>query len=81
MTRDDIRSTLESIFASVFDLADVSIKDTTTARDVKGWNSVSHIDMICAVEDHFRINFSTSDIARLQNVGELLDIIAAKKAA
>jgi acyl carrier protein len=80
MSRDDIRSSLETIFTKVFEVTQVSITDATTAKDVKGWNSVSHIDMICAVEDQFRITFSTADIARLQNVGDLLDMISAKAA-
>lgn len=78
MERETIRQNLGEIFAEVFNQPGVTATDELTARDVKGWDSVSHIDMICAVEDKFGITFTTSDIGRLANVGELIDVISRK---
>lgn len=78
MTRQEIRSSLKDVFREVFEGQEIDLADELTAKQVKGWNSVTHIDLICAIEDKFSFAFSTSEIARLQNVGELISVIEKK---
>ena len=62
----------------VFDLDSVDINDTTTADDIPEWDSLSHIQLVVAVEKAFGIKFSSREIMRWQNVGELADSVIAK---
>ena len=62
----------------VFDLESVDINDTTTADDIPEWDSLSHIQLVVAVEKAFGIKFSSREIMRWQNVGELADSVIAK---
>jgi acyl carrier protein len=78
MTRDDIRITLKGMFSELFGASDIEPTDELTAKQVKGWNSVTHIDLICAIEEKFNFEFITSEIARLQNVGDLITVIERK---
>lgn len=78
MTREDIRHSLKDVFREIFDGREIEPADELTAKQVDGWNSVTHIDLICAIEDKFSFAFSTSEIARLQNVGELISVIEKK---
>ena len=78
MTREEIRYSLKDIFREIFDGLEIEPADDLTAKQVDGWNSVTHIDLICAVEDKFSFAFSTSEIARLQNVGDLITAIERK---
>lgn len=78
MNRQEIHKTLETLFSRVFEENGLSIKEETTAADVKGWNSVSHIDMMCEVEDHFGLQFTTAEIAGMRNVGELIQLIESR---
>jgi acyl carrier protein len=78
MDRESIRITLSQIFGEVLNAPGITATDELTAADVPGWDSVTHIDMICAVEDKLGITFNTGDIARLANVGQLIDVIASK---
>jgi len=78
MERETLRAALSGIFSDVFEQPGIVARDDLTAKDVEGWDSVSHIDMVCAVEDKLGITFTTADIARLANVGELLDVISRK---
>jgi acyl carrier protein len=50
-----------------------------TASDVEAWDSLSHIDLIVALEREFKIKFTTAEISRLQNVGELEALVAEKR--
>ena len=78
MTRSEISNQLNEVFREVFDDKSIVVRDDLTAKDVPNWDSVSHIDMICAVEDKFKTRLSTRDVAGLKNVGELISLLERK---
>ena len=71
---------LKSIFEMVFDQTDLVVTPETTSNDVEGWDSMSHVTMLLAVEDHFGIEFKTFEIANLKNVGALVALVEKKLA-
>jgi acyl carrier protein len=79
---DDVRASLQEIFRQVFDDPEVVLTDEMSAGDVDGWDSMSHIDLLIAVERHFGIRFATAEMSRLkdpdQNVGTFLELIHRK---
>lgn len=77
----DILAELTPIFRDVFGDEVMNIGRQTTADDVEGWDSLTHIEMIVAVEKHFGIRFKSFDLQKLQNVGDLADMIKLKLAA
>lgn len=74
MNRDEVYSRLKEVFQDVFD-KDVPLTDATTAADVDGWDSLSHITLIGTVEDEFDIKFPMKDVVHMKNVGEMVDKI------
>lgn len=69
---------LTQVFEEVFDQSGVKITPETTANNVEGWDSMSHVTMLMAVEDHFKIEFKPYEIANLVNVGALVSLIEKK---
>jgi acyl carrier protein len=69
---------LNKIFAKVFDNETLEILPHMTANDVDGWDSMSHLKLIVTVEKDFGIQISGSEVMRLKNVGDLLDLINLK---
>jgi acyl carrier protein len=45
---------------------------------VDGWDSLAHIRLILTVEKAFKIKLSTSEIGKLENVGDLVALIRAR---
>jgi len=78
---DDIIGRLQNVFRDVFDSEDLVIGLQTTAADVEGWDSINHVNLVLAVEREFKVRLSSSAIARLKNVGDLVTLLgtAAKK--
>jgi acyl carrier protein len=70
---------LNSVFRQVFDDDDININAKMTADDIEDWDSINHITLICGIEEKFEINFSTREIASLDNIGDLIRLIEAKK--
>jgi acyl carrier protein len=79
MIREEIQSKLTEVFREIF-ADDIVIVDEMTADDVDEWDSLSHVDMICMVEEKFNIKLVTKEIARLKNVGELISLIETRLA-
>ncbi|HBG06103.1 MAG: acyl carrier protein [Geobacteraceae bacterium GWC2_58_44] len=76
----DTRATLNEIFRQVFDDDSIEIARETTADDIDGWDSLSHMNLIVAVEMGFNIRFNTKDVRALKDVGDLIDTIDRKLA-
>ena len=74
MTREEVYSRLKEVFSDVFD-KDVELSDSTTAADVPGWDSLTHITLIGTVEDEFDIKFPMKDVVHMKNVGEMVSLI------
>ncbi|MBU5636005.1 acyl carrier protein [Geomonas sp. Red69] len=69
---------LNAIFCEVFDDDDLEIAPEMTAADVDGWDSLSHINLIVAVESAFKIRFNQRELLTFKNVGDLLHSIESK---
>jgi acyl carrier protein len=69
---------LTEIFQDVFDEDDLQLTPELSAKDVDGWDSLAHIRLILTVEKAFKIKFSTSEIGKLENVGDLVTLIKAR---
>jgi acyl carrier protein len=78
MTNTDIHQKLTVIFRDVFDDPALEISDATTAKDVAGWDSLTYVNLIVAVEKAFDVAFTTKDVKGLANVGSLIELIGKR---
>ncbi|MGH2414868.1 MAG: acyl carrier protein [Microcystaceae cyanobacterium] len=78
MSRTEIYEKLTTIFQDVFDDDDISLHDSTSAKDIEDWDSLTHINLVLGVEQKFGIKFRTAEVAQLANVGEFVDLIGLK---
>ena len=63
------------IIATIMRYEQSSINEATTAKDIPGWDSLKHMRLIMALEKEFGIKFKTSQIAAMQNVGEIINAV------
>jgi len=78
MDRNEILNTVNNVFIDVLDDDNLVLTEATTANDVEEWDSLNHIQLVVAIERQFKIRFASQDILSWQNVGEMVDSIAAK---
>lgn len=69
---------LNKVFQEVFDDDELVIQPVTTAKDVDGWDSMMHVRLLINVERAFNLKFSFSEMASLENVGDLVNLIDTK---
>jgi acyl carrier protein len=74
----DIKERAQEIFREVFDDEKLEIYDEMQAKDVEGWDSLTHITLIMTIEDTFGVKFTTREVMGFQNVGEMLSCLSKK---
>lgn len=75
MDEAQIYARLNDVFRDVFDDDTIEVAPQLSAKDVDGWDSLTHIRLILTVEKAFKTKFSTSEIGRLESVGDLVGLI------
>jgi len=78
MDQSAILGLLREVFAATLDVDGTTIQRETTAKDVKGWDSVAHVLLITAVEKKFSIRFKSREIAGFNCVGDMIDAVETK---
>jgi acyl carrier protein len=78
MEEQQLRAKMTETFRDVFGNPDLVVEDSTKADDVEGWDSLTHIDLIVALERAFRVKFTTGEVGKLTNVGDLVSLIKSK---
>ena len=78
MDESQIYARLKDVFADVFDEESITLTPDLSAKDVDGWDSLTHIRLLLTIEKTFAIKLTTSEIGKLKNVGDLVALIKAQ---
>jgi acyl carrier protein len=77
-TPEAVLEELNQVFVRQFNKPNLKVTAATTADDVPGWDSLSHAELIVAVEKQFAVKFSLKEVMRFRNVGDMCAVIAGK---
>lgn len=78
MDSNQILKEVNDIFINVLDEDDIVLTRDTVADDIEEWDSLTHIQLVVAIEKHFQVKFTSSEIQGFKNVGGMCDSIFAK---
>lgn len=79
MSFEDIMTKVSSIINTTFD-ASYTITPETSAEEIDEWDSISHIELITAIESDFGVRFALGELQDLKNVGDMAKLIQEKTA-
>ena len=79
METEEILRELDTIFRDILKNENIALTPATTAKDVEGWDSLTNMRLITAIEKHYNIRFGLHEILKFKHVGDLCASIQAKK--
>jgi acyl carrier protein len=80
MEQSEIYSRISKVMRTVFDDDSITATPEMTAKDVKDWDSVNHVNLIFAMEREFKVRFKTAEVEKMKNVGQMAESLQAKLA-
>jgi acyl carrier protein len=66
---------LKKIMSGVFRVPEYMISDEANMIDLPGWDSLSHMNLIIEIEHQFEIQLSGDDIAEMQSIPKIVEIL------
>jgi acyl carrier protein len=78
MERAILLGEINGIFVKTLDNEAIVLSETTRAPDIAEWDSLTHVELVVAIEKHFKIRFSSREILSWDNVGQMMDAIQQK---
>ncbi len=81
MSSEDLLAGVQDVFRDVFDEPEMIITRHSSADNVEDWDSLTHVNLVTAIEKKYKVKFALGELQELKDVGELLDLLAKKLAA
>ncbi|GAL67046.1 acyl carrier protein [Jejuia pallidilutea] len=75
MKNQDILNKVATSFSRVLEHNNFTLTESTTANDVDGWESITHMMIISDIEKSFNIKFKLMDLMNMDTVGDLIKAI------
>ncbi len=75
----EILDRMQIVFRDVLDDDGLVLRPEMTAADVEAWDSLSHINLIDAIEREFKVRFTIAEVASLMSVGDLKALVEKKR--
>jgi acyl carrier protein len=72
-----VKETTE-VAAKILKHNDFILSDDMTAGQIKGWDSLTHMEIIVALEKHFKTKISFSDLMIMNNMGDLFSLLESR---
>ncbi|HVS97329.1 MAG TPA: acyl carrier protein [Puia sp.] len=73
-----VLETVNAIFIEVLGNESIVLAPETTAGDVAEWDSLTHVQLVVAIEKKFGVRFTSREIQGWKNVGQLVDTLSAR---
>ncbi|MEF9923577.1 MAG: acyl carrier protein [Muribaculaceae bacterium] len=78
MEKEELKRIIRTILNGVLKHNNFDMSDEMSAKDVDGWDSLSHMAIISKIEEHFNIRFKLRELNKLKNMGTLIELIQSK---
>lgn len=78
MEKQEILTTINAILCDIFNDPSLVITESTSAKNIPRWDSITHVNILMTVERTFKIRFSLGEIKQLRNVGEMVNLVSQK---
>jgi acyl carrier protein len=78
---DPLLEELQEVFRDIFDQPNLVITRESSASTVEDWDSLTHVNLVTAIEKRYKVKFALGELQELKNVGDLMDLLTKKLAA
>ncbi len=78
MSGEDLLAGVQDVFRDVFDEPELVITRHSSAGTVPDWDSLTHVNLVTAIERRYKVKFALGELQELKDVGDLLELLSKK---
>jgi acyl carrier protein len=78
MQENELYEQLKDIYRGILKKEQITLTPETTAADIEGWDSLTHMMLMGSIEKKFGIKFKLMEIMKFNNVGDMVACIQKK---
>ena len=78
VNNNDLREELTMLLRDILKHNDIMLDDNTTAADIPGWDSLTHVRFIVTVEEKYGIHFSHLEVLDLKTHKDFENLLLGK---
>jgi acyl carrier protein len=71
--------TVEELFCEVVEIAPSDLSEHISRTNTRSWSSLTHINLITALEEVYGVSFTTREIQSLNTFGDLCRLLREKE--
>ena len=79
MDRAKLLDEIQQVVQQVLPRNTVQLSERSSAKDIPGWDSLSHMVLMAAIEKHFELKFSFMEMINMTDIGSMMDCILEKQ--
>lgn len=72
---------VKQLVAGALGLSVERVGDDATRGKLRGWDSIGHVEVVSALEDHFAVKLEDADLLRMTSLPEIVAVLRAKGVA
>jgi acyl carrier protein len=69
---------VRKLAASLFQLSPEEITPVSSPENTERWDSVQHLSLVLALEQHFGLQFEPEELDGMENIGAITGLVATK---
>jgi acyl carrier protein len=67
MEKQDIKTGIRETMSVVFELPEEQISEDSSTDNVESWDSLRHLNLILALEEHFNVSIPDEEVGNMVN--------------
>ncbi|RYZ00351.1 MAG: acyl carrier protein [Chitinophagaceae bacterium] len=79
MERSEVVEKIRGVLVKELKHDKFEMRDSLTAEEVEGWDSLTHMVIITEIEKTFGVRFKLKELNKLQNMGDLINLVMSRQ--
>jgi len=76
---DRIATTLKKLMSEILRVPENELTETSSTETIKNWDSLQHLNLMLAIEEHFDIKLDADEIPKATSFSILHNLITKKQ--
>ena len=72
MDKQEVLHKIQRAFEKILEHNNFQLEDQTSAKDVDGWDSITHMMIITEIEELYQIKFKLMDLMSMNTISDLI---------